>query len=172
MGNPVNTVSETLGSMYDLAESVMTNMGQFGLFLMMVLITMNSFSRYILNNPFPGVVQTVELYLMPITVFFTAASLQKQNGNIRVTFIRSRVSDLTDAILRLLYRIPTLIVFGILTLLAFDESASRIVARSRTTGVVEFPIYISWSIVLIGLVFLCIRLFIQILTDMRYIIND
>lgn len=151
-------------------ENFFVIVGLVGLFLMMLLTTLNAGGRYLFNSPVPGVYETTELYLMPMAIFLVAASLQRDDGNINVDIAYQNFSDRTQTIIDLLSRIATMAIFGIIAWEAAKHAWDGYQRGWVTVGIVDFPIYLSWAIMAIGLTTFCIRLLFQIRDDTKELI--
>jgi TRAP-type C4-dicarboxylate transport system permease small subunit len=138
------------------ASSVAANVS---MMLMMVLITAGTFSRYVLNNPIVGANQFVELYLMPLLVFGTAALLYREGGNINVDLIRRRFGESGDLLVDVLTHLGVLAVFVSIGYFTYGQAMSRL-SRGATVSAgtgLQFPTGFSWLFVLLGVTLLCIR---------------
>ena len=58
-----------LGRAMDRVDTGMNWLSRAAMMVMLVLILIQVFTRYILNDPIEGVIGATELYLMPIIVF-------------------------------------------------------------------------------------------------------
>ena len=74
--------------------------------IMLVLILVQVFTRYILNDPIEGVIGATEFYLMPIIVFGSLSYLEMHDGHVRVGILFDALPDpliTVDAQSRLVY---------------------------------------------------------------------
>lgn len=145
-----------------MIENALVNLGLAGMFLMMVLVTANAVGRYLFDQPISGVYEATELFLMVMTIFLVTASLQREEGNINVDILSRRFPPIANTVRQFLTRVATLVIFTTITFLAFDRSIEAYVNDWWTTGVIPFPVYASWAIMVVGLGLFCVRLLLQI----------
>jgi TRAP-type mannitol/chloroaromatic compound transport system permease small subunit len=158
MSNSVIRSLDRLQRLVDRIEYAFLLLGVVSLFLMMVLITVNSLLRYLLQSPITGMYQSVELYFMMAVFYFAIPYVESQGANISADIISRRFSSGTKRRIELFYLPVTFLVLSWVTFLVYERTLDFWQRRTTTTGVVEFPIYISWTIVLIGLILLLIRI--------------
>lgn len=166
---PIPTVTDFLSSFLASAEHLLekvedtfVNIGLVGLFVMMVLVSMNAVMRYLFASPVPGAIEITELYLMPMVIFLVAASLQRREGNVNVNLLKKRFRDEFKTLIDLFARGITLIIFFVIANSAGGRMWEAFNRGWKTIGVIEFPVYISWLIMTVGLLTFCIRLTLQI----------
>jgi TRAP-type C4-dicarboxylate transport system permease small subunit len=84
-------------------EDAFATVAHWALFVLLALVIVQVFTRYVLNDPFGEVVTITETYLMPAIVFFTIAALQRDDGHIRVDLLYlkfgGRVRQLADLLI-------------------------------------------------------------------------
>lgn len=147
-------------------EDIFSLIGVLSIFLMMVLITANTAGRYILDSPISGVNTFVTIYLMLILVFFTFSSLHRDEGNICADVLYDEFSNVQKAIIDTVGNSLALITFAILSYLTADEALFRLEIGATSAGAVPFPVGLSWIIIPIGCILLCIRFGILIYDDL------
>lgn len=147
-----------LQRLVDSIEHAFLLLAMVSLFSMMVLITVNSVLRYLLQSPITGMYESVELYFMMAVFYFSIPYVESQGANVSADIISRRFSPETKRRIELFYLPVTFLVLSWVTFLVYERTLSFWQRRTTTTGVVEFPIYLSWAIVLIGLILLLIRI--------------
>lgn len=150
---------------FDKVEDVFLLAALLSLFVMMILTTGNAVARYLYNDPISGTYELTELYLMPMAIFLTAAHLQDNDGNINVDILYDRFPSEGQTLVDLLGRILAVVVFAPIAYRTGLEFWTGYVEGRISVGVVEFPIYLSWLIMSVGLFALSIRLLFQIASD-------
>lgn len=145
--------------------------GLVGLFVMMVLVAMNAVLRYLFASPLPGAVEITELYLMPLSIFLVAASLQRRGGNVNVDLLKRRFSDRSQTLIDVFARLVTFVIFIQITYSAGGRAWEAYVRGFKTIGVVELPVYLSWLVMTAGLLTFCIRLALQVKDDLAEMIG-
>jgi|GEM_PF-1980089 len=153
-------------NLYDYFESGIATLGLISLALIMVMTTGNAVARYVIDDPISGTYELIELYLMPMVIFLYAARLEKNNGNINVDILYTRLPDEVQSFINLIGRVLAFIIFGAISYIAGVKFWDGFIEGRTSVGVVEFPIYISWLIMAVGLFALAIRLVIEIRTNL------
>jgi len=153
---------DRLQRLVDSIEYAFLLLGVVSLFLMMVLITVNSVLRYLIQSPITGMYESVELYFMMAVFYFAIPYVESQGANIEADIISRRFSPGTKRRIELFYFPVTFLVLSWVTFLVYERTLSFWQRRTATTGVVELPIYLSWAIVLTGLILLLIRILLLI----------
>jgi len=146
-------------------EKAFVYVGMVALFIMMALITANAIMRYLFASSFPGVIETTELYLMPMVVFLVAASLQEDDGNISVTLFQKKLPETLQILINLLAKFVALVIFGIISYMGIMYGWQGYQEGWITVGVIAFPEYWSWIIMGIGFGLFCFRVVLQIRDD-------
>ena len=138
------------------------------LFLIMISITADAFGRYFLHTPITGQYEFTALYLMVIMTFMGLSRTQALGGHIAISILSPVLSRLPFQLAARLTSLLCLIAFGLMTWLTGDEALSRIAARTTTFGAVQFPTYLSYCWVPIGVGILTLRLFHQVIWPVAY----
>ena len=160
------SIISRLGQIGDSLEDLSAGIGALALFVMMVLITINAISRYFFNSPQAGVYTGTERYLMVALVFLVMPALQRREGNIKVDILSRNFSRRRLRWVRIVSRFPTLLIFAVVTYAAAQNAIEAYSRAWVSTGVVQFPQYLSWVIVTIGIGLFCLRLAFQVAQDL------
>lgn len=113
----------------------------------------------------------MELFFMPVAVFLTASYLQKNEGNVSVNIVSKRFSGTTKKVIRVVSFAATLGIYAWVSQLAAVQAWEGYLAGQVTTGVINFPTYLSWAVMSVGFALFCWRLLIQIAADGRVLIT-
>lgn len=132
------------------------------MFLMMVLLTVNSVLRYFFTRPLTGVIQFTELYLMVGAIFLYFPVLQREDGNISVNMFMRRFGDQTNEVRDLCYLLVVLVLFLTLSN-AFYVKALDLTVRGATLQGLGYPVYVSWWLAFAGTLLLSTRIIFQII---------
>lgn len=136
--------------------------GVVSLFGMMVLIAFNTVMRYLFSDPITGMYEIVELYLMMAVFYFALPYVETQDANVKADIVSRRFSDALQRRIGIVYLFVTFVVIFWITTLVYRRTVSFWDRHITTSGVIEFPVYISWTIVVIGLVLLLLRLLVKL----------
>ncbi len=128
------------------------------IFVLLILATWGVFSRYVLRRP-SHIALEISGYLMVALTFFGSGYIFLKNKHVNVQVLTSRlkgrtkrIHDLTVNILLFLFTL--LVIYeGIgFTMLAYKE-------HYRSTSLLNFPMWIVYLSIPVGLVFLLIQIF-------------
>jgi TRAP-type C4-dicarboxylate transport system permease small subunit len=152
-------------------ENTFLYMGLIALFFIMASVSINALSRYIINEPIQGIYETTEMYLMLMVIFLVAPVLQRNDGNIRVNILSKKFSKNVLIKIDIISQLITIcILFVVFTggLMRFYEA---LIKNWVTSAGIELPIYLSWAIFEIGILFLCMRLITQIIDNTKELVD-
>lgn len=133
---------------------------------MMALISIGTFSRYVLNSPIVGTSSVVELYMMPLLVFGTAALLQRRRGHINVDLLRRRFGEIPDLIVDTVTNLGIFAVFAPISVLTYQQAMQRISRGAEASVGIQLPTGYSWLIVSLGLALLCVRVLVEVVRNL------
>ncbi|MEY7851750.1 TRAP transporter small permease [Natrarchaeobius sp. A-rgal3] len=165
------SIPNTITGLVSRIEEGTATLASIAMFLMMVVITVDTVMRYVFSNPIAGTHSIIELYLMPLLIFGIAAVLQREGGNINVDILRRRFGTRADHTVNLISRVGALAVFGIIAVLTMGQAVERFADDARLTGAIALPTAYSWLFISIGLAGLCVRFLIQIIDDITTIVR-
>jgi TRAP-type C4-dicarboxylate transport system permease small subunit len=144
-----------------------------GLMLILLLIFVNSVSRYLFDAPIDGTIDIIRLILMPLVVWFFASALQynkgrsygdpwsdepREEGNITVDFLANRLSDETNELIKLAYLPVVIFVLGGFLRVSWEASMEAWTGQFWTQGTVQLPIWLPRFIITFGVLFLVVEL--------------
>lgn len=141
--------------------------------LILLFTFVNSVSRYLIQAPIAGSVDIIRFILMPLTVWFYAATLQyndgrsygdptsnemRREGNITVDFLADRLSTETNELIKLLY-LPIMIgILGGFVYVSWNASMEAWRGQFWTSGAVQLPIWLPRFVITFGILFLVLEL--------------
>lgn len=146
--------------------------------LVLLFTFVNSVSRYLIQAPIAGSVDIIRLILMPLTVWFYAATLQYNEGrsfgdptsdeqsgegNITVDFLTNRLSTETNELIKLLYLPFVIVILAGFVSISWNASMEAWQGQFWTSGAVELPIWFPRFTMTIGAFLLTVELLRQFL---------
>lgn len=146
---------------FDRLEGYLYNLAVVALLLMMVITVTNALARYLFDRPITGTVNFVELYLMIAVIWFSAATLEKQGGNIAVDAFSKRFSRERMLLIRLVYSAAILVPLAILLRFMAVRTYTFFLSDATIGAIVRFPVFVSTGLFTVGLAFLIVRVLIQ-----------
>lgn len=147
---------------FDRLEGYLYNLAVVALLLMMVITVTNALARYLFNRPITGTVNFVELYLMIAVIWFSAATLEKRDGNIAVDAFSKRFSRERMLLIRLAYSAAIIVPLAILLRFMAVRTYTFFLSDATIGAIVRFPVFVSTGLFTVGLAFLIVRVLIQL----------
>tara|TARA_R110001599_G_scaffold37386_2_gene116079 strand:- start:258 stop:758 length:501 start_codon:yes stop_codon:yes gene_type:complete len=132
------------------------------LLIMMITISVDALGRF-MGFPLQGAYELSELYLMVIVAFLPLARSVVTGGQVRMELL---VPILEKVPGRLVYRLTTalaLTAFLLLLWVAIPEALEKITAQETSYGLIQWPLYLSYVWLPIGITLLCLRLVAEII---------
>ncbi|MBU2873711.1 TRAP transporter small permease [Marinobacter salexigens] len=140
-----------IGRFLSMVTNLMTVLGGLAIALMMLHITLDVASRYLLNSPIPGTISIVSYYYMVIAVFIPLAFAEQKNAHISVEVITARLPIWMQHNLERLSFLLSTIVFSLLCVRTWEEAEKK---RSFGASVVQgsdaIPIWITYYVLPLG----------------------
>lgn len=146
-----------------LSDWAAYSIANIAIFVMMVIVTINALSRYLLNISLNYIVGTNEMYLLPAIIYFSFGYIERNDRHIKLGIVPSTI---TNQIYRGLQHVFQLVLFGIFLLLTWNVAIQALeLTRINATTATGLPIYLSWWIVMTGLLVLVYRLVVEYRTE-------
>jgi TRAP-type C4-dicarboxylate transport system permease small subunit len=151
-----------MGKLLNSIENIFTFLAMASAFIMVCLTAVDALGRYFFNQPLSGAYEITEKYLMIFSVYFALAYAYRQGANIRITFLFSRLPSQAKRVINYFVQI-----FSILFIVFLFASATRM-NLGRLNDVVDLtkklslPIWPSYLIISIGLLFMGLLVFLDL----------
>lgn len=142
------------------------------LFVLMVLVSLSAMGRYLFNNPIYGVLEVTRLYILPLMVYFSFAMLEREDGNISVELVSSRLPTIVNRVVTIAYLVGALLSFALILYLTFENSLVLLDRNAKIPGPISFPVYVSWFIIPVGLSPLILRYVIKLIRESGRLVDD
>lgn len=133
--------------------------------LLMVVTVANSLGRYLFDSPIGGTITLVESFLMMTLIWFAASTLEKEDGNIAVDIVSRRFGERIQSMIKIGYLSVVLIIFVIIFADGLSRTYTQTLARTTTSGAVQYPTYISRGLFTVGIGLLCARFITELITE-------
>lgn len=160
-----------MGKILNKAEELLNFISRIALFIMMVLISVDTGARYFFNRPFQGVLEITELYLMGTIIFFSISYITREDGHIRVDLIARHFREPLRRKLEVVFKILTLSFFLLITIETSDVAFRSFFEKEEILGHIPWPVYVSWLIVSVGIFVMCLRLLFDLIKNLISIKN-
>lgn len=142
----------------DLIERFCFRLSCIGVFLMMLLVSVDVIARYAFNSPIVGAYEITEDYLMAIIVFLGLSHSFKKGAFVRVTSLVQFVPLKARRILDTVFSAASIVVFAVIAVggLSATFQAARI--GEFSSNILHYPLAPAYFLVVVGSVMLCARL--------------
>jgi len=132
---------------FDKLDSFLYRIGLWGIFLMMLLITLDASGRYFLHNPIDGAFEFIQDYLMVAVVFLSMSHTYKTDSNIRLELFARKFSGRLNRVFFYINNLLPLIFFFVIAREGWVKTWEAWVGKEFTIGMVSWPTYLSyiWS---------------------------
>ncbi|MDX2446286.1 MAG: TRAP transporter small permease [Desulfobacterales bacterium] len=139
-----NTTVQLLDKTVCGISRVFNTIGLLMLMLMMFLVTVDVFLRYIFNSPIEGVYEAVE-FMMAVVFCYSIAHTQRCKGHVSVNLVTLRLSARNKAITDSMVSLISFSVFALMTWQSFLKAGDIMhIAETSTGGIAFFgplPVY-------------------------------
>lgn len=131
------------------------------IFILMFWGTAGVVSRYIFNYSLPALYEASSLLLVLI-VYLAIAQTQSERGNIRIQLVISRLKGRRRELVEAIGLLLSLIVFSLVLWRTGVQSFISFRGSEFQAGIFAFPVWPSRFAIVVGFLFLCICIIIQI----------
>lgn len=146
---------------FERIERLFLYIAQIAIFIMMLLITADAASRYLFNQSITGVYEFTERYLMISAIFLSMSYVMKIDGHIKLDLLIDRLpSKVAESFNLLFLLLGAAFVFAIGyqgMIVTYDYWVKNIVG----TGLIPWPVWLSYIWVPIGAYLFTLRLLLQ-----------
>ncbi|MEQ6378410.1 TRAP transporter small permease [Bacillaceae bacterium S4-13-56] len=150
---------------FDKIDETFFFIAKIGVFLMMLLTTFDSLSRYLFNQPIVGAYEFTERYLMIAIVYLSFSYVMKLEGHIRVDMIIEKLPPKITITLNIFYY---LLGACLMFVIGYQGMLSTIEAWEHnyvSAGVIPWPTWASVIFVPIGAFMFTIRLILMSISN-------
>ena len=153
-------------SVYGLSR-VFNTIGVSILMVMMFLVAVDVFLRYVFNAPIEGVYEAIEL-MMAVVFCYGIAYTQRHKGHVSVNLLISKFGEKTQALINCLVSLISFALFALITWQSFLKAESALASGETTYGGVgpfgHIPIYPFVYLTSAACVAFCFEIFVDFVT--------
>jgi TRAP-type C4-dicarboxylate transport system permease small subunit len=153
----------------DRVDTWANRISRAALTIMLVLILIQVFTRYVMNDPIEGVIGATELYLMPIIVFGSLSYLEMHDGHVRVGIVFEALPERVRFVLGVILRLVAAAFFALVGYAASLEALKAWDFGYRTSGDIDAPLVTTLMIAPIGCVLIVLRLLVNAAGDVQHL---
>ncbi len=133
-----------------------------GMFTVMMIVFVDVAARYLFKAPLPWSFDLISLYLMPGIFFLALADTLTRNHHVNVDILLPHFPSRLNHVLGVVTSALALLVFMGITYAAWIRTREAIAASEVTSGVIQWPTWMSGALVVAGVALLVLRLALRI----------
>ena len=144
-------------------------LAQAGLFALFLIVCWEVFTRYFLRDPSVFSIEVSE-YMMVLLAFIPAGAIMKDGRHVRVEVLISRLGHRGRTLAELLSQGLILLICALLLIEGFKSVRIAFVSDYRSTSLLNFPLWIPYSLVPLGALLLGLQsaaLILKGITELR-----
>jgi TRAP-type C4-dicarboxylate transport system permease small subunit len=139
-------------------ENWLVNIAAASLFLIMLVVVLDVIMRYGFNSPLSWSYELIAMYLMVIVFFFALSNTLEDNAHIAVDILHIKMQPRArHGCLAVGYWL-SLCVFILILWTAAQETWISYINREVTDGLIQWPTWLSWLSVPVGIALLILRI--------------
>ncbi|WP_366922088.1 TRAP transporter small permease [Metallumcola ferriviriculae] len=143
---------------FDKIDKFLYRLGLWGIFVMMLLITLDAAGRYFLRDPIDGAFEFVQDYLMVAVVFLSMSYTYKTDSHIRLELFARKFPERLKRVFFYINNLLPLVFFFIIAREGWVKTWEAWVGNEFTIGVVSWPTYLSYIWIPVGVGILVLRI--------------
>jgi TRAP-type C4-dicarboxylate transport system permease small subunit len=147
--------------MLDRCETLLLYVSTFSIFLLMLLTTVDTVARYLLNRPIVGAYEITTNYLMIAGIFLAAASGYRGGTYIRVTFLIDRLPGKVKVFINYLVQIVS-VLYSLMLVIATLQQAKRVFADHTALSSIDIPLWPAYVLLAAGIGFMTLLMLLDI----------
>jgi len=148
--------------MLAFTEKIAMAVAMISIFVMMISISADAMSRYLLGSPITGQYEFTQFYLLVILIFMALSRTYMLGGHIRIRLLDRALQKIPYDLSERVNALMAALAFGVLSYVSLFEAIEKFVNQDRLFGVVQFPIYWSYVWVPLGSALITLRLIFEI----------
>jgi TRAP-type C4-dicarboxylate transport system permease small subunit len=145
-------------------EQVFLWIGGAVLMFAMLLTSADALLRYLFNSPIPGAYEILQEYLIPYLVYLTIAFVFAKGGHVRVTLFTDRLPERLNQIIMMIFNGLAAALFLLIAYGSLKRTISATHLGEFSSSILSYPLAPAYFSVVIGSLFLSIRLIQAIIT--------
>lgn len=139
-------------------EDILVNIAALSLFLIMLIVATDVLLRYGFNSPLSWSYELIAMYLMVIVFFFALSNTLQADGHIAVDILHIKIQARTRHICLAIGYWLALVLFIFILYTSAYETWISYANNEVSDGLIEWPIWLSWVSVPIGVALLLLRI--------------
>ncbi len=153
---------KAIKDVFEKLEKILFRISLVVIFIMMILITVDSIGRYFLDYSIPGSYEFIEKYLMVIVIYLSISYTLKVGGHIHLDIFSEFIPKKFEGVLFYLNNILSILYFGIICYQGWIRTWVAWAGKEFLVDVINWPTYLAYIWVPLGSGLVIIRLFLMI----------
>jgi C4-dicarboxylate transporter DctQ subunit len=152
----------------DNIASLLFRIGMVGSFVILAVTFLNVLARYLFNSPFYWAEEVSSITFILLSLF-PAAEIWKRRSHINFEIVNKKLSLKNQNILEIIICLISMVFTGVLTWQTFKATHMVYVGRMKEPSLLGTPLWIPYSIMLLGMAALFLRFFSTFWEDVKKI---
>jgi TRAP-type C4-dicarboxylate transport system permease small subunit len=139
-------------------ELALSGLSVLAVIAVMLIVTADTFMRYVLHAPFPWSFELISYYLLIAAVHFAVSDTFREGDHIGVDLLPQSVPRKVRLVMEMVWVVAAAVVFGIMSWGAFDSLHYAYVDDEYIPGFIAWPVWLSYLPIAIGSAVMTLRL--------------
>ena len=139
-------------------ESALAAVGAAFLFIIMIIVVLDVFMRYVVGRPFSFTYDLVGVYLMTGVFFLVLSHAQAARANVAVDILLEKFSEPMRRVADIFACLAGGSVFALIVIVGFDRAWDNYQSNDVLAGAIPWPVWMSAALVPLGAGVLVLRL--------------
>lgn len=149
-------LTSKIGNWINKATTLFLLCGQFLLFIMFPLVTIDVIARAAFSKPIPGTYEIVQVLLVGV-VFLALSAVQTQRRHVKVDMLISHLPPKVQAVSGVLGDIAGAVFFGLIVWRTGLWTWESWEAGEKVVGLISFPLYPVKGLLVLGTFLACLK---------------
>lgn len=147
-----------MGYFLSWLERLILSLSVLSVTLIMLIVSYDAFSRYVLHAPLPWAYELITYYLMLAATYFAISATFQAGDHINIDLFRKYIPDALRARLDALWSLLAAVIFGIVAYGAWTEMMHAYARNEFLPGYITWRAWISYLPIVLGFGLLVARL--------------
>ncbi|MDQ2103037.1 TRAP transporter small permease [Azospirillum isscasi] len=145
-------------------ELALSGLSVLAIIAIMLIVTADTFMRYVLHAPFSWSFELISYYLLIAAIHFAISDTFREGDHIGVDLLPQSIPRKLQTAMEIMWVTAAAVVFGIISWGAFDNLHYAYVDNEFIPGVVAWPVWLSYLPIATGSAVMTLRLFLHLLS--------
>ncbi len=145
-------------------ELALSGLSVLAVIAIMLIVTADTFVRYVLHAPFSWSFELISYYLLIAAIHFAISDTFREGDHIGVDFLPKSIPPKIHVAMEMFWVTAAALVFGIISWGAFENLYYAYVDNEFFPGIIAWPVWVSYLPIAIGTAVMTLRLFLHLLS--------